>query len=154
MERQQWYQVTYTVKNKIYKGWIPMLCAQQQQDTMSMTTPTRQMSRNNTGMTRSESKTFTGKSPRKSILKNSRSKLTETNSPSRHGPQKSLVILDLKENRVTPILKRKYESQNHTELVKVAHKSAVQAKVGLTCGIIVNFRSSHSLKTITAKNGC
>ena len=116
MQRQNWYQITWRVKNKIFKGWIPSSYIQDTNKSTKITS----LSRNKSNIESAQ------KSPKKSILKDSRAKLTESHSPTRHMPQKSLVILDLKESKITPTNKRSDAKINESSQ---ARKAKLDVKV-------------------------
>lgn len=87
MQRQQWYQVSWIINSKVYKGWIPVHWTQK----VDLQAPTKDsISRNYSTNISSGCKM----SPSKSILKETKM-ATESNSPRKHAPQKSLVILGM-----------------------------------------------------------
>lgn len=110
--KQQWYQIAWIIKNKEYKGWIPVLCTQ---DTESWSSPIisrkRELRAKVVGLNTSKG------SPRKSILKDTSLWRESDASPTRHFQKKSIVILDLKEKKVGQAIYQGTQSESEiTEL--------------------------------------
>ena len=92
LQRHQWYQVSWFLKNKEFTGWIPII------STRSLQTDEEATIRSNVGSAIKQRDSSLNKSPSKGILKEA-TKTTDGSIIKDHCHKKSIVIIDLKDNK-------------------------------------------------------